>query len=172
MRNILRQLTVVAVCAVCGVSGAAATESEKFAPAADAAERSRCLAASVARKYGAGFGTSPDGKEIIVDTTSAQATTAGASWSVKYDAEKPFPIMVSAEAFPEKADDSGDIQIYVDVTYMDGTCLWGQTAKFDRALCGGKPFGYLMNTDLSTIGTEGRVPSICRRRRRGCSNSA
>ena len=148
MRNILRQLTVVAVCSVCGVSGAAATESEKFAPAADAAERSRCLAASVARKYGAGFGTSPDGKEIIVDTTSAQATTAGASWSVKYDAEKLFPIMVSAEAFPEKADDSGDIQIYVDVTYMDGTCLWGQTAKFDRLISvgwhgksGDTPFG-------------------------------
>ena len=134
MRMQLRLLMFAAVCMACCAAESSSPEKEAFAPVAVAEGRWKELAAGTARKYGSGFEVSADGKEIIVDTTSAQGGTAGAAWSVKYDARTPVPIMVSAEAFPEKADDGGDIQIYVDVTYMDDTSLWGQTAKFDRLI--------------------------------------
>ena len=109
-------------------------EDELFAVAESAQGDIRNLACASARKYDSGFELSADKKEVIVDTVSTPGVNAGAAWTVRYNQKVAKPLVISAEAFPEKTDDGGDFQIYVDVTYDDDTCLWGQTAKFDRLI--------------------------------------
>lgn len=125
-------LCATLVTPVCAAENTAAQEAEIFRAAKSGASNVRRLQASVARKYGIGYELVAGRDELIVDTTANPGVNAGAAWTVRFDSSAVRPFEVSAEAFPEKTDDGGDFQIYVDVTYADGTSLWGQTAKFDR----------------------------------------
>ena len=126
-RLVLSALPIL-VCALVS-SGA-----ELFSPAKNEKGAVRRLEPSSARAYGIGYTLSPDKNEILVDSTANPGANAGASWAVRYGQKKACPLLVKMEAFPELTDDGGDFQIYVDVTYDDDTCLWGQTSKFDRLI--------------------------------------
>ena len=124
---------VLAVALPMAVAGAEPVEI--FPPLVEKAGDSvRVLAPAAARKYGIGYTLDSGGREIVVDSTGDPSANAGAAWTVHYNQTKPQALSVTAHAFPEKMDDGGDFQIFVDVTYTDNTCLWGQTAQFDRLI--------------------------------------
>lgn len=58
---------------------------------------------------------------------------AGASSTVTFDQTEPAPIVVSGWSKADNVSGSpdNDYSVYVDLTYMDGTPLWGSTASFD-----------------------------------------
>lgn len=111
---------------------------EELFPAFMAAEGEvRRLDPFAAEAYGIGYALDADGREIVVDTCGNTGVNAGASWTMSFDQKEPHPFAVSAQGFPERTDGDGDFQLYVDVTYADGSCLWGQRVDFSRVLSEG-----------------------------------
>ena len=117
--------------------GCAFADEEMFPALAMADGEVKRLDSADADKYGIGYSLEANGREIVVDTAGDRSVNAGASWKVAFDQKEPQPFAVSAQGFPEKTDGDGDFLIYVDVTYVDDTCLWGQRVAFSRVLSEG-----------------------------------
>ena len=112
-----RGLLVCAALAASLVSGAAETVS--------------VLGLDTARPYERGF--TRDGDEIVVDNGDDAARRAGAVWSLALNQTEARPFTVRTEARCERGPGgtrTRAFSLYVDLVYMDGDHLWGQTADF------------------------------------------
>lgn len=89
------------------------------------------------------WAAAPDGVELPTDqgrrasrglrcTNPDQRRWTGASQSVTLDQKRPAPVVISGWSKAENVSGSMDnnYSLYVDLTYQDGTPLWGQTARF------------------------------------------
>lgn len=96
-----------------------------------AAETVRVLGLDAARPYERGF--TRDGDEIVVDNGDDAARRAGAVWSLALNQTEARPFTVRTEAQCERGPGgtrTRAFSLYVDLVYMDGDHLWGQTADF------------------------------------------
>lgn len=96
-----------------------------------AAETVRVLGLDAARPYERGF--TRDGDEIVVDNGDDAARRAGAVWSLALNQTEARPFAVRTEARCERGPGgtrTRAFSLYVDLVYMDGDHLWGQTADF------------------------------------------
>lgn len=96
-----------------------------------AAETVRVLGLDAARPYERGF--TRDGDEIVVDNGDDAARRAGAVWSLALNQTEVRPFTVRTEARCERGPGgtrTRAFSLYVDLVYMDGDHLWGQTADF------------------------------------------
>lgn len=96
-----------------------------------AAETVRVLGLDAARPYERGF--MRDGDEIVVDNGDDAARRAGAVWSLALNQTEARPFTVRTEARCERGPGgtrTRAFSLYVDLVYMDGDHLWGQTADF------------------------------------------
>lgn len=96
-----------------------------------AAETVRVLDLDAARPYERGF--TRDGDEIVVDNGDDAARRAGAVWSLALNQTEARPFTVRTEARCERGPGgtrTRAFSLYVDLVYMDGDHLWGQTADF------------------------------------------
>ena len=96
-----------------------------------AAETFRVLGLDAARPYERGF--TRDGDEIVVDNGDDAARRAGAVWSLALNQTEARPFTVRTEARCERGPGgtrTRAFSLYVDLVYMDGDHLWGQTADF------------------------------------------
>lgn len=93
-----------------------------------AAARMTRLEAAAARPYRGGF--SRDGDEFVCTVTANEDRICGVGWYSTLNQGEPVPVRVSIEGRVESGDGSGQVQLYVDVIYMDGDHLWGQTSDF------------------------------------------
>ena len=99
--------------------------------ASGAAETVRVLGLDAARPYERGF--TRDGDEIVVDNGDDAARRAGAVWSLALNQTEARPFTVRTEARCERGPGgtrTRAFSLYVDLVYMDGDHLWGQTADF------------------------------------------
>lgn len=96
-----------------------------------AAETVRVLGLDAARPYERGF--TRDDDEIVVDNGDDAARRAGAVWSLALNQTEARPFTVRTEARCERGPGgtrTRAFSLYVDLVYMDGDHLWGQTADF------------------------------------------
>lgn len=96
-----------------------------------AAETVRVLGLDAACPYERGF--TRDGDEIVVDNGDDAARRAGAVWSLALNQTEARPFTVRTEARCERGPGgtrTRAFSLYVDLVYMDGDHLWGQTADF------------------------------------------
>ena len=96
-----------------------------------AAETVRVLGLDAARPYERGF--TRDGDEIVVDNGDDAARRAGAVWSLALNQTEARPFTVRTEARCQRGPGGTSTRafsLYVDLVYMDGDHLWGQTADF------------------------------------------
>lgn len=96
-----------------------------------AAETVCVLGLDAARPYERGF--TRDGDEIVVDNGDDAARRAGAVWSLALNQTEARPFTVRTEARCERGPGgtrTRAFSLYVDLVYMDGDHLWGQTADF------------------------------------------
>ena len=96
-----------------------------------AAETVRVLGLDAARPYERGF--TRDGDEIVVDNGDDAVRRAGAVWSLALNQTEARPFTVRTEARCERGPGgtrTRAFSLYVDLVYMDGDHLWGQTADF------------------------------------------
>lgn len=73
-----------------------------------------------------------DGAEIVCDNGGDANAQRGAIWGMTLNQEVALPFTVTAEsrAMTPGGSLSPDYSLYVDITYMDGSKLYGQTACF------------------------------------------
>ncbi len=80
-----------------------------------------------------GEGFEREGKELVCDNAGDPQAQRGASQSVVLNQSRAEPLVATVlsrcEAVSGSADN--DYSLYLDLTYIDGTYLWGQTAPFD-----------------------------------------
>ena len=96
-----------------------------------AAEIVRVLGLDAVRPYERGF--TRDGDEIVVDNGDDAARRAGAVWSLALNQTEARPFTVRTEARCQRGPGGTSTRafsLYVDLVYMDGDHLWGQTADF------------------------------------------
>jgi hypothetical protein len=89
------------------------------------------LSAEQARPYETGFVR--DGEIYRCDNGADAKTRRGVMWSIELNQTNATPIAASAWAKAEDPSDtstSPDFSLYLDLTYMDGTPLYGQSASF------------------------------------------
>lgn len=86
------------------------------------------LAWEKARGFEKGFVRDDD--EIVCDN-GTNRLARGAAWTLTLDQKEAEPFTVSAEARAVTGGGSGDFNLYLDVTFMDGDHLWGQKSDFD-----------------------------------------
>ena len=86
------------------------------------------LEAAKASPYRGGF--SRDGDEIVCMVTTNANRICGAGWYRTLSQRAPAALRISMEGKVEVGDGSGSVELYVDVSYMDGDHLWGQTSHF------------------------------------------
>ncbi|MDA3926133.1 MAG: hypothetical protein PF904_15665 [Kiritimatiellae bacterium] len=89
------------------------------------------LAAESARAYKSGF--EREGDLYLCDNGSDVNARRGVVWSVTLNQSEAAPIAATAQAKVVAAggNPNADFSIYIDLQYMDGSHLWGQTAAFD-----------------------------------------
>ncbi|MDX9866594.1 MAG: hypothetical protein RBT78_01590 [Kiritimatiellia bacterium] len=89
------------------------------------------LAAERAVAYEKGF--TRDGDEWVCDNGADAAARRGVLWGVVLNQTRPAPVMASAQARAEQVDGAAnsDFSLYLDLTYADGTTLWGQAVPFE-----------------------------------------
>lgn len=89
------------------------------------------LTVDSARAFEQGF--MRDGDEIVIDNGTDGSRRAGASWVLRLNQKEAIPFRVSAEAMCERGLGGGrtrEFSLYLDITYMDGSHLYGQVAPF------------------------------------------
>ena len=86
------------------------------------------FAAAKAAPYRGGF--TRDGDEVVCAVTTNASGVCGAGWFLPLKQLKAATVRVSIDGKVEAGDGSGEVQLYVDVSYMDGDHLWGQTSNF------------------------------------------
>ena len=92
-----------------------------------AAQTTRFEAAK-AHRYQAGF--TRDGDELVCTVTTNAGMQCGAFWWLDLRQREPAPVRITAQGKVEAGDGGGEVLLYVDVSYMDGDHLWGQTGVF------------------------------------------
>ena len=82
--------------------------------------------------HGFDRGFRAEGSRFICDNGGDAQVERGASQTVVLDQKRPAPIVATAWSRAEKVTGSpdSDYALYIDLTYADGTPLWGQTAPF------------------------------------------
>ena len=111
---------MMAADALAALDGAAAAKVTRFA-------------AGKAVQYRGGF--TRDGDEVVCAVTTNASGICGAGWFVTLNQRTPASVRISIEGKVEAGDGSGVVELYVDVSYMDGDHLWGQTAAFPTTPC-------------------------------------
>lgn len=111
-----------------------------FALSPFGARAERPLAIDSAAAYGAGF--SREGEAIICSTletppSKAGDRQAGAVWRLELKQSAPQDVRFAAEGVADELDDSAKFSLYADVTFADGSHLWGVSKTFDPALAAG-----------------------------------
>ncbi len=88
------------------------------------------------RPWGEGFRR--EGKVILCDNGTNQRARRGASQTVFLNQKVPSPIVAVASSRCEGVSGSADrdYSLYLDLTYRDGSHLWGQAASFDTGTHG------------------------------------
>ncbi len=78
------------------------------------------------------------GSASVRCSSSAPTTTFGALQTITLNQQTPEPVVMSAWSRASKAHGQGGANycLYVDVTYADGTHLWGQSVNFDAGTHG------------------------------------
>lgn len=110
-------------------SGSSVEPPEAFSVLKGTSRPQKPLSFDQAHPYGNG-GFSRVGEEIVCDNGTNSTVASGASWLLRLDQKRPLPLMVTAESRAETEGIAGEHSLYLDVTYMDGTHLWGQKAQF------------------------------------------
>ncbi len=117
-----------------GVSPAAENSDDgavvkKILKGTDAGEN--LLKADAWRGYEQGFDR--DGEAFLCDNSSSPQGRRGVAQTVVLNQTKPEPIIASALSRSEEVGGSpdSDYSVYLDLSYTDGTQLWGQSALFD-----------------------------------------
>ena len=90
-----------------------------------------------ARRFGAGFVRDGDAYVCSTVGTVQKNREAGVSWRIDLNQSEPQAIRFAAEGVADEMDDAARAQAYLDVTYADGSHLWGANAQFDPALAAG-----------------------------------
>ena len=82
------------------------------------------------RPWGEGF--QRDGDVFVCDNGADSQVQRGASQTVVLDQAQPEPLVATAWSKAESVGGSrnSDYSLYLDLTYQDGTPLWGQVATF------------------------------------------
>ena len=104
-----------AVDALVPIDGAAAVKVTRFT-------------AAKAAQYRGGFAR--DGEEVVCTVTTNADRICGAGWFATLNQRAPAALRISMEGKVEAGNGSGSVELYVDVSYMDGDHLWGQTSHF------------------------------------------
>ena len=88
------------------------------------------LSFDTCHKFGAGF--EREGAEIICDNGTDSTVQRGATWPIVLNQTEAIPFSITAESRMEKEGGrvSRDYSIYLDITYADGSKLYGQAAEF------------------------------------------
>ena len=81
------------------------------------------LEAAKAMPYRAGF--SRDGDEVVCTVTTNASGVCGAGWFLPLKQREAVAVRISIESRVEAGDGSGEVQLYVDVSYVDGDHLSG-----------------------------------------------
>ena len=84
--------------------------------------------AAKAAQYRGGFAR--DGEEVVCTVTTNANRICGAGWFLTLNQRAPAALRISMEGQVEAGSGSGSVELYVDVSYMDGDHLWGQTSHF------------------------------------------
>lgn len=89
------------------------------------------LATEKARPYGLGFERVDN--TYLCDNGEAAKVQRGVMWSITLNQSEALPIAASAWALAEGVSGTAnsEFSLYIDLQYMDGTPLWGQTSAFD-----------------------------------------
>ena len=108
---------------------ASAVAADALVPIAGtvAVKVSRFTAAQAAQ-YRGGFVR--DGEEVVCTVTTNADRICGAGWYATLNQRAPAALRISMEGKVEAGGGSGSVELYVDVSYMDGDHLWGQTSHF------------------------------------------
>ncbi len=95
------------------------------------------LAPERAGAYGKGFAR--EGEMYVCDNGTNGTLQRGVVWSIELNQKTAAPVIASAWAKAEGVEGSpnADFSLYVDLTYVDGTPLWGQSAPFETESEGG-----------------------------------
>ena len=107
--------SAVAADALAPIDGAAAVKVTHFK-------------AAQAAQYRGGF--TRDGEEVVCTVTTNADRICGAGWFATLNQRAPAALRISMEGKVEAGDGTGVLELYVDVSYMDGDHLWGQTSHF------------------------------------------
>ncbi len=80
-----------------------------------------------------GKGFTRDGAEFVCDNGSDATVQRGASQTVRLDQKAPDPIVATAMSRCDSVSGAADsnYSVYLDLVYIDGSHLWGQSAPFD-----------------------------------------
>ena len=84
--------------------------------------------AAKAAQYRGGFAR--DGEEVVCTVSTNADRICGAGWFATLNQRAPAALRISMEGKVEAGNGSGSVELYVDVSYMDGDHLWGQTSHF------------------------------------------
>jgi hypothetical protein len=78
-------------------------------------------------------GFARDGAEFVCENGADAQVQRGASQSVVLNQAAPEPVVAVASSWAEQVTGSpdNDYALYLDLVFMDGSHLWGQTAPFD-----------------------------------------
>ena len=121
-------LKVVGTVLLCAGLALCAGAAETLAALDGTETNATRLEAAKARPYKGGF--SLDGEEVVCTVAADKERTGGAGWSMSLKQKVPASVRISAEGKVEAGNGSGEVLLYVDVSYMDGDHLWGQRGVF------------------------------------------
>ncbi|MGQ9563187.1 MAG: hypothetical protein ACUVTH_06605 [Thermogutta sp.] len=108
-----------------------ADEQVVFAVIRGDSQAENLLAENAWRKYEQGF--EPLNGALVCDNKTEPGRRSGAVQSIELKQKEPRPLVAIAESAAEGVDGArdNDYSLYIDIEYIDGTPLWGQTAPFD-----------------------------------------
>ena len=88
------------------------------------------LAHNAWRKYEQGF---EEANGVVICDNGDSKGRAGAVQSIELNQKEPRALVAIAESAAQGVDGArdNDYSLYIDIEYVDGTPLWGQTAPFD-----------------------------------------
>ena len=126
----MKKVFIVSIMAV----AASAVAADALAPIdGTAAVKVTRFTSAQAAQYRGGF--TRDGEEVVCTVTTNANRICGAGWYATLNQRAPEAVRVTMEGKVEAGDGTGVLELYVDVSYMDGDHLWGQTAAFPVAPC-------------------------------------
>ena len=132
---VMKRLILLAgsfACLTASFAAAMSTHDRIVYPEAGSTEgtSTQVLDFAAAHRYGQGF--TRDGDEIECDNGADSKVMRGAQWRVDLDQKAAMPFTVTAESksFSDGGSLGSNYSLYLDISYQDGTKLYGQHEAF------------------------------------------